>query len=175
MGSSISDHTALADADRTVEAYRALAYGIAKRYVGRGLPLDDLRQEALLGLLDALHRFQPDKGAAFSTYAFWWVRSRIIAALDEEKSTSLQAGEFNDGMAAELSAPEDSAYYSDTITMPFQIPELERRILASCFAEGLTLKETAQALGISVERVKQLRGKALRRIRACKGIFPDQN
>jgi RNA polymerase primary sigma factor len=48
-----------------------------------GLPIDDLAQEGAIGLLEAIDRFDPEKGASFSTYAFWRVRQSITHALTE--------------------------------------------------------------------------------------------
>ena len=60
--------------DRRLEAelldrYRGLALGLARRFVGRGEPLADLQQVAMLGLLRALRRYDPEMGVRFSTFA----------------------------------------------------------------------------------------------------------
>jgi RNA polymerase sigma-B factor len=49
--------------------WRPLALSVAHRYAGRGEPLDDLIQVAMLGLLLALDRYDPDRGPTFSSYA----------------------------------------------------------------------------------------------------------
>jgi RNA polymerase primary sigma factor len=61
-----------------------LAVSIAKRYVNRGLPLTDLVQEALLGLLKAARRFEPRRGTRFSTAATWWIRQSVVLALQDK-------------------------------------------------------------------------------------------
>jgi RNA polymerase primary sigma factor len=61
-----------------------LAVSIAKRYVNRGLPLGDLVQEALLGLLKAARRFELRRGTRFSTAATWWIRQSIVLALQDK-------------------------------------------------------------------------------------------
>ena len=54
------------------------AYSLVNRYVHRwGVPKEDLEQEAALGLLTAVRRFEPDRGVRFLTYAMWWVRVGI--------------------------------------------------------------------------------------------------
>lgn len=52
-----------------VEEHIGLASHLARRYASRGVPLDDLRQIALLGLVKAVERFDPQRGVAFSTFA----------------------------------------------------------------------------------------------------------
>jgi RNA polymerase sigma-B factor len=52
-----------------VERYDGLAHRLALRYRGRGEPVDDLVQVARLGLVNAIERFDPDRGAKFATYA----------------------------------------------------------------------------------------------------------
>ena len=54
---------------------------MAKRYLGRGLPLLDLVEEGNLGLMHALEKFDPDRGFRLSTYAMWWIRQSIDRAL----------------------------------------------------------------------------------------------
>ncbi|HXY90985.1 MAG TPA: SigB/SigF/SigG family RNA polymerase sigma factor [Acidimicrobiia bacterium] len=52
-----------------VEAHVRLAEFLARRFAHRGEPLDDLRQVALVGLLKAVERFEPDRGLQFSSFA----------------------------------------------------------------------------------------------------------
>jgi RNA polymerase nonessential primary-like sigma factor len=54
---------------------------VAKRFLGRGLPLLDLVEEGNLGLMHALEKFDPDRGFRLSTYAMWWIRQSIDRAL----------------------------------------------------------------------------------------------
>jgi RNA polymerase sigma-B factor len=55
--------------DRLFEAHTHLAYTIARRFAGRGEDMEDLRQVALLALVQAIERFDPSRGLAFSTFA----------------------------------------------------------------------------------------------------------
>ncbi|MGZ8513327.1 MAG: SigB/SigF/SigG family RNA polymerase sigma factor [Candidatus Limnocylindria bacterium] len=55
--------------EQLIRRYLALARQLAARYSGRGRPLDDLVQVANLGLVKAVDRYDPDRGAAFSSYA----------------------------------------------------------------------------------------------------------
>ncbi|MGH3239777.1 MAG: SigB/SigF/SigG family RNA polymerase sigma factor [Spirillospora sp.] len=55
---------------RVVDMHGGLVRGVARRYAGRGEPLDDLQQVAYLGLVKAINRFDPSVGDRFATYAY---------------------------------------------------------------------------------------------------------
>ena len=50
---------------------------IARGYRGYGLPLADLISEGHVGLMQAIERFEPERGFRFSTYAVWWIKAAI--------------------------------------------------------------------------------------------------
>ncbi|RMG39954.1 MAG: RNA polymerase sigma factor RpoD/SigA [Planctomycetota bacterium] len=67
--------------DRMVRANLRLVVNIARSYVGRGLPLQDLIEEGNLGLLRAVEGFDPERETRFSTYASYWIKQSIKRAL----------------------------------------------------------------------------------------------
>ncbi|MBI2845242.1 MAG: sigma-70 family RNA polymerase sigma factor [Chloroflexi bacterium] len=69
---------------RIIEANSRLVVSIARRYMGRGVPLSDLIQEGNLGLFRAVDRYDPERGYRFSTYAIWWIRQGVARAVAEQ-------------------------------------------------------------------------------------------
>jgi RNA polymerase sigma-32 factor len=64
-------------AHRLIISHLRLVAKIARGYRGYGLPLADLISEGHVGLLQAVERFEPERGFRFSTYAVWWIKAAI--------------------------------------------------------------------------------------------------
>ena len=62
---------------RLITAYMRLAISMASKFRRYGAPMNDLIQEAGLGLMKAAEKFDPDRGVRFSTYAVWWIKASI--------------------------------------------------------------------------------------------------
>jgi RNA polymerase sigma-32 factor len=62
---------------RLITAYMRLAISMAAKFRRYGAPMNDLIQEASLGLMKAADKFDPDRGVRFSTYAVWWIKASI--------------------------------------------------------------------------------------------------
>ncbi|MDZ4096340.1 MAG: RNA polymerase factor sigma-32 [Paracoccaceae bacterium] len=62
---------------RLITAYMRLAISMASKFRRYGAPMNDLVQEASLGLMKAADKFDPDRGVRFSTYAVWWIKASI--------------------------------------------------------------------------------------------------
>ena len=71
------DHEDAAAADRLVTSHLRLVAKIAMGYRGYGLPLEEIIGEGNVGMVQAIRRFDPDRGFRLSTYAMWWIRAAI--------------------------------------------------------------------------------------------------
>jgi RNA polymerase primary sigma factor len=60
---------------------------VANKYRRLGLPFEDLLNEGNLGLVEAARRYDPSVGTKFITYAIWWIRKRILKALNEQSKS----------------------------------------------------------------------------------------
>src|SRR5437899_12460058 len=64
-------------AHRLVTSHLRLVAKIAMGYRGYGLPLSELISEGNVGMMQAVKRFDPDRGCRLATYAMWWIRAAI--------------------------------------------------------------------------------------------------
>lgn len=72
--------------DKLITDNLGLVYAAASPYQGRGVAFEDLVQEATVGLVQAADRFDPRRGAKFSTYAMWWIRRALVDALGRRRA-----------------------------------------------------------------------------------------
>jgi len=70
--------------NRLVTANLRFVVNVAKKYQNQGLPLDDLISEGNIGLINAIKKYDPDKGFHFISYAVWWIRQAILKAICEK-------------------------------------------------------------------------------------------
>ncbi|MDX1578919.1 MAG: sigma-70 family RNA polymerase sigma factor, partial [Gemmatimonadota bacterium] len=180
---------------RLVSANLRFVVSVARGYRGRGLPLADLVEEGNLGLVQAADRFDPSRGVRFISYAQFWIRRSIRQALaaqlerptrDERPWKRVSFDEPVPGTSvslAEVLADRRNPAPGERLAREglrgtleaslADLPEREAGVLRSYFGLGrerpLDLGEIASELGVSRERARQLKERALSRLRAGSG------
>ena len=141
------DHRDEAALHRLITAYMRLAISIAWKFRGYGASMNDLIQEAGLGLMKAADRFDPDRGVRFSTYAVWWIRAGMQDfvmrnwSMVRTGSTSSQKSLF------------------------FNMRRVRARIEAEAASDGLDLDKhqmremIATEIGVSLKDVEMMEGR----------------
>jgi RNA polymerase primary sigma factor len=123
--------------ERMIRSNTRLVVSVAKRYVGRGLPLTDLIQEGNIGLMRAIRNYDYHRGFKFSTYATWWIRQAVSRALADQGRT--------------IRLP---AYISDQITRIRRVQlQLQQQL-----GRTPSYEELGEALGMPAARVEQIFG-----------------
>jgi len=118
--------------ERLVVSNLRLVVKIAQEYVDIGLPLVDLIQEGNIGLIEAVDRFDPERGYRLSTYAAWWIRRAMLTAINS---------------------------YARMIRIPDYLFRAVRRLAQMrSLAEGGLVDESeiTGVVGVSVDRLRQI-------------------
>ena len=169
-------HTAMpndaAYKEQLVKDNMGFVIAMAKQYVNRGLPLDDLVSEGYVGLIKAAEKYDGTKGAKFTSYAANYVRKSILDALEGDRRYDDNASTRIEGMASNA-APVDERVEQNTVTDEIIaslhcLNERERAVIMHSFGiDGphMTFAEIGSQLGVTRERVRQIRKKALRHLR----------
>lgn len=177
--------------DRLVELHMPLVRALARRYVNRGEPLEDLVQIGSIGLLRAIERFDPDRGRDLAGFAVPTIAGEIRHHLRDRAtvvriprryvesgaarpavalSTSDEAG-GRLGSALATDAPYDSS--EDRLTLVAGLRMLtvrERRIMHLRFFAGLSQDEIAEQVGVSQVQVSRLIRASLERMRRALSV-----
>lgn len=184
--------TAIHAGDRHARAHLVVSnlsfvLSIARRYRGMGVPFEDLVADGALGLIEASHRFDPAYGTRFITYATWWIRKRMLLALDRRSGCPGSPAAFPREVPLEGEGGGPLDYLADgtaadgerTSLRRERLAELDRalrgldsrelEILRLRFGladdEQKTLAQVAAVVGVSRERVRQIERTALQTLR----------
>lgn len=118
-----TEHDDVESAHKLVTSHLRLVAKIAMGYRGYGLPVGELISEGNVGLMQAVKRFQPDKGFRLATYAMWWIRASIQEyilrswSLVKMGTTTAQKKLFFNlrKLKGQLKAIEDGDLHPDTV------------------------------------------------------------
>ncbi len=174
-----------------IQANLRFVVSTARHYRGRGVPILDLINEGNMGLVQAVDRFDPYRGVRLLTYAQYWVRRAMLEAVRRHeaavkfggrtalKSMDEETPTGQPGLSETLPDPKNPSP-DDTVTREQlrhaltaglgDLPSQEREVLTRYFGlQGFgehTLMEIATELGMPREKVRVLKDRGIRRLRA---------
>ncbi len=167
---------------RLIEAYQPLVFKVVMQLRPPEPLLMDLIQEGAVGLIEAVERFDPDRGVRFSTFASYRIRGRVLNALDrirtevsldqvlaahEEQSPLARLAD--PAAASVLAGVEDRAVVDHALAMMEQLPPRERAVLKAVVG-AKEPRRIAEELHISLSHFYRLQKQATEHLRAILGL-----
>lgn len=184
--------------NRLIEANLRFVVVIARQYQGQGLSMEDLVSEGNLGLMKAARKFDATRGLRFVNYAVVFIRQQIEKAVRKE-SDEQRVESTRDGQTRSVDAPLGSkanvsllsvlvnadspqadqrvynASLEDAIERSLQtLNERETIVVNAYFGIGeerQTMAEIAERMSLKRERVRQIRDRAVRRLKKNMKLF----
>src|SRR6266404_1072390 len=189
-------------AHHLVTSHLRLVAKIAMGYRGYGLPISEVVSEGNVGLMQAVKRFEPEKGFRLATYAMWWIKASIQEYIlrswslvkmgttanqkklffnlrkAKSKISALDEGDLHPNQEAIMAESEEFDHRREALNGAIGVLNpRERRIFeARRLAEDpMTLEDLAAEFGVSRERVRQIEVRAFEKVQsAVKGTIARQ-
>ena len=172
-----------------IERYSPMAARLSRRLHPAGITVvgpEDLESAGVIGLIDAVDRFEPDRGVPFEAYAALRIRGAVLdelraatggrrAAVARHVSLDQLLTEGDHKLPtvddrAVVRAAEDLASRVESAMR--YLPERQRELLARYYGQSLTLREAGVRMGISEARASQLHSRAIAALR--RALVPAQ-
>jgi RNA polymerase primary sigma factor len=177
-----------------LESNLKFVFDVAKHYTGRGLSILELISEGNMGLLRAIDKFDLEKDVKFISYAVWWIRQAMLEAIRRKRLIDFVDIEPNcdndSAIGNKLIDEEDDSYSSNEKTSEDDeiekemsenqktyisnllncLNDREREIIEDFYGlndkKELTLTDISKKRELSIERVRQIKLIALRKLRS---------
>ena len=149
--------------DRLIEKNLRFVVTIARSYQGKGLSMDDLISEGNLGLMKAAAKYDARRGIRFVNYAVVFVRQNIEKALERESDE--QRMESSQEPQSRPVDEKKEAVFEDALVLLNEREQQVIRLYYGLQCDTLTMAEIGEKMGLKRERVRQIRDRALRRLK----------
>ena len=154
-----------------IEHYQPLVFREAMKYGLQEAVTLDLIQEGTVGLMEAVEKYDPSLGVAFSLYALHRVRGRMVDFLQENgKALLLDKGEEEAYLTETVpdtafESADKSVLHSTVDRAMSRLPEREQDVLRMVYLKEQSAQETAAAMDVSTAYVYRLEKRGIRRLR----------
>lgn len=155
-----------------IEHYQPLVFREAMKYGLQEAVTLDLIQEGTVGLMEAVERYVPSHGVAFSLYAIHRIRGRMLNFLQENNHEVLLEDGEEEAVFLTEEVPDTAFEQADQKDMQLavrqamkRLPGREQDVIRRVYLKEQTALETAAALDVSTAYVYQLEKRGIRRLR----------
>lgn len=171
---------------RLIEAYQPLVFKVVMSLRPPEAIVMDMIQEGTIGLIEAVERFDHERGVRFSTFASYRIRGRVLNSLQQSRPSAYsldQESESGEPLVARLVDPasdagmqgvEDEVAAAQMRGAMDALPARERLILRAMYVEARLPRNVAAELRISLSHFYRLQKQALARMRRIVAELPQR-
>ncbi|MDF2635230.1 MAG: polymerase, sigma 28 subunit, FliA/WhiG subfamily [Pelosinus sp.] len=170
---------------KIIEHYQPLVFKIATGWRLDEATIMDMIQEGTVGLIEAVEKYDHQRGVAFSLYASQRIRGRMLNYMEKEgkfgvsyMDSPLTAGEditlgdiLVDGKAGVSSQAEHNYLVEQIKNAMDRLPVKEQAVLSGVFLEDYEPKQLAESLDLSISHIYKLQKQGIRRVRGMLSKF----
>ena len=168
---------------RLIEQYQPLVFREVRRWQIRADVISDALQEGTLGLIEAVERYEPDRGVAFPLFAVHRIRGAVVDYLKREGAVSAlsldepdeQGMTLQDKLCDAQPDPAEATHRRlllEKVSRVLQrLPEKEQAVVEGVYLNDVAQKHLAQRLDISLPYVYRLQKRGIRRVRGMLSRF----
>lgn len=177
-----------------IESHLKFVFNVAKKYKGKGIPLEDLISEGNIGLTKAIEKFDNERGVKFISYAVWWIKQSIQECLNNRSKVVFNEVSEEENIKVITCENEEidednfdycyetTSEYDDVMNelneskqyiimkMLKKLPTRGQKIITYYYGldgeKEKNLEEIGEELGITKERVRQIKEQCLKILRS---------
>jgi len=154
--------------EELIIAYRPLVFWLVGKIKSFPSMRQDMVQEGMLALINAVDRFEPERDLRFSTYAYYRIRGQIINLFERSERRAPIPVDDEWIFTSEPALPDED--WLDVAESVKRLQGKEAIVVSSLFFDGKNPSEVADEQNIDVSHVYRLRRSAVARIRSWLGI-----
>ena len=158
--------------EELIVAYRPLVFWIAGKMHVLPSIRQDMVQEGMLALINAVDRFDPAREFRFSTYAYHRIRGQMLNMLDRSERRA-PVPVPDEWLSVDAPETDDNEEWMDVADSIAKLRGREAEVVSALFFEGKEPKDIAAEKKLDVSHVYRLRRSAISRIRAWLGLTGD--
>jgi RNA polymerase sporulation-specific sigma factor len=160
--------------ERLILTYRSLVFWLARKFRVSRASFPDMIQEGMLALIDAVDRFEPERGFRFATFAYYRIRGKMVNFLERVEAKAPLPVDEDEYIQVE-EADQDRLDWAISLEEGLaRLRGREAAVVQALLVEGEKARVYAKDQGVDVSHIYKIQRKAMAKLRVLLGIDEPQ-
>lgn len=158
--------------EEVIISYRPMVFWLAKKFHVPSDSYQDLIQEGMVALIEAVDRYDAKRGAKFITYAYYRIKGRMVNFLERSEAKAPKPIDIDDRLyESNIASYDDEGWLIDLEAAIRSLSEREAEIVRAIDLNGLSVKEVARKKGVDISYIYRLRRRAIAKLKKVLGAI----